>query len=75
MCALPCSFTVNVLRPIIHPISVSFQHPRATPSFSSGPTVPAHTRRLPDVGSMLERRRRRRANVEPTLGKRLVFAG
>ena len=32
-------------------------------------------RRLPNVGSVLERRRRRRANIEPTLGKRLVFAG
>ena len=36
---------------------------------------PANTRRLPNVGSMLARRLRHRSNIEPTLGKRLVFAG
>ena len=36
---------------------------------------PANTRRWPNVGSMLTHRLRRRANIEPTFGKRLVFAG
>ena len=31
--------------------------------------------RLPDVGLTLARRRRRRANVKQTSGKRLLFAG
>ena len=33
------------------------------------------TRRLPDVSLMLERRRRRRANIKPASGKSLVSAG
>ena len=36
---------------------------------------PANTRGVSNVGSMLERRRRRRANIEPTLDTSLVFAG
>ena len=36
---------------------------------------PANARRLPNVGSVLVQRRRRWANIEPTLGERLVFAG
>ena len=35
----------------------------------------ANTRRSPNVGSMLERRRRRRAKIDPALGERLVFSG
>ena len=38
------------------------------------PRCLAYTRRLTNVGSMLVRRRRRRANIEPALGKRPVFA-
>ena len=34
-----------------------------------------NSRRSPNAGSMLARRLRRRANIEPTLGERLVFAG
>ena len=36
---------------------------------------PTSTRRLPNAGSMLARRLRRRSNIEPTLGKYPVFAG
>ena len=36
---------------------------------------PANTIRLPNVGLMLAQRRRRWANSNPTLGKRIVFAG
>ena len=36
---------------------------------------PTETRHSPDAGSMLGRRRRRRANIEPALDQRLVFAG
>ena len=36
---------------------------------------PSNTRRWPSVGSMLVRRRRRRANIESTLGQHLMFAG
>ena len=36
---------------------------------------PADTRHWPNVGSMLADRLRRRPNIEPTLGQRLVFAG
>ena len=36
---------------------------------------PANTRRWPSVGIMLGQRRRRWANFNSTLGKRLVFAG
>ena len=36
---------------------------------------PANTRRSPIVGSMLVQRRRRWANIEPTMGEHLVFAG
>ena len=35
---------------------------------------PAYTRRWPNVGLILDRRRRRRANIKPTLGQRFVFA-
>ena len=35
---------------------------------------PANTRRSPNVGSIMGQRRRRWANIEPTLGERLVFA-
>ena len=38
-------------------------------------SFPANRRRLPDVGLTLARRRRRRANVNQTSGKRLLFAG
>ena len=38
-------------------------------------TVPANTRRWHNVGSMLAHRLRRRANSEPPLVQRLVFAG
>ena len=34
-----------------------------------------NTRRSPKVGSMLDQRRRRWANIEPTMGKCLMFAG
>ena len=37
--------------------------------------APANTIRWPNVGSKLGRRRRRWANIEPTLGQRIVFAG
>ena len=37
--------------------------------------VPANRRRLPDVCLTLARRLRRRANVKPTSGERLLFAG
>ena len=37
--------------------------------------IPAKTRHWTNVGSMLGRRRRRRANIEPTFGQCLVFAG
>ena len=36
---------------------------------------PANSRRSPNVGSVLDQRRRRTADIEPALGKRLVFAG
>ena len=36
---------------------------------------PANTRRWPNDGLMLDQRRRRWANIHPTLGQRLVFAG
>ena len=38
-------------------------------------TSPAHTRRLPNAGLWLGQRRRRCANIEPTLGQRLAFSG
>ena len=38
-------------------------------------SFPANRRRLPDVGLTLARRRRRRANVKQTSGKRLLSAG
>ena len=38
-------------------------------------TTPVNTLGLPNAGSMLARRRRRWANIEPTLGQRNVFAG
>ena len=34
-----------------------------------------NTRRSPNVGTMLVQRRRRWANIVPTLAERLVFAG
>ena len=34
-----------------------------------------NTRRSPNVGTMLGQRRRRLANIVPTLSERLVFAG
>ena len=37
--------------------------------------VPADIRRSPDVGLMLGRRRRRRPNIKPTSGQRVVSAG
>ena len=36
---------------------------------------PANTRRWGNVGFMLGQRRRRWANIKPTLAQRLVFAG
>ena len=36
--------------------------------------LPANTRRRPNVGLTLDRRRRRRANINPTSGQRIVFA-
>ena len=36
---------------------------------------PENTRRWPNAGLMLAQRRRRWANISPTLGQRLVFAG
>ena len=38
-------------------------------------TIPANPRRSPNVGTMLGQRRRRWANIVPTLGEHLVFAG
>ena len=38
-------------------------------------TVPANTRRSPNVGSLLGQRRRRCANIESTLSEGLVFVG
>ena len=37
--------------------------------------IPANTRRLPNVGTMLDQRRRRWANVVLTLGECFVFVG
>ena len=37
--------------------------------------IPANTKRWPYVGLMLGQRRRRWANIKPTLGQPLVFAG
>ena len=36
---------------------------------------PANTRRLPDVGTTLGQRRKRCADIVPTLGECLMFAG
>ena len=36
---------------------------------------PANTTHLPNVGPMLDQRRRRWANIGPTLGRCVVFAG
>ena len=38
-------------------------------------SIPANTRRSPDIGSMLTHRLRRWPNIEPTLGECLEFAG
>ena len=35
---------------------------------------PTNTRRSPNVGTMLDQRRRRWSNIVPTLGERLLFA-
>ena len=40
-----------------------------------GDSVPGHTRRSPSVGKMFAQRRRRWANIVPSLGERFVFAG
>ena len=40
-----------------------------------GRPTPANTKRSPISGLMLAQRRRRRANIKPTLGERLVFSG
>ena len=40
-----------------------------------GHPIPTKMRRWPNAGLMLARRRRRRANITPTLGQRLMFAG
>ena len=36
---------------------------------------PGNARRRPDAGVMLGRRRRRRTNINPALGRRLALAG
>ena len=41
----------------------------------SGARSPANSRRWTNAGAMLGWRRRRRANIAPALGQRLVFAG
>ena len=60
--------------------AISWQHifdrqcthpPRGSPSSA----VPTNTRHSLKVGSMLAHRLRRWANIEPTLGESLVFAG
>ena len=38
-------------------------------------SIPANTKRSAYVGTMLDQRRRRCANIVPTLGERFVFAG
>ena len=38
-------------------------------------SIPAKTKRSAYVGTMLDQRRRRWANIVPTLGERFVFAG
>ena len=38
-------------------------------------TIPENTMRWPNVGLILDQRRRRWANISPTLGQRPVFAG
>ena len=45
------------------------------PDINFTTNIPANTRRWPNVGLMLAQRRRRWANVSPTLGQQLVFAG
>ena len=42
---------------------------------TEGSRVPANTRRSPNVGTMLDQRRRRWSNIVPTLGECFRFAG
>ena len=57
-------------------LDVRFWRLKSTPHWKGSPKpYPANTRRWTNVGLMLGQRRRRWANINPTLVQRLVFAG
>ena len=65
----------NLVPPGYKPQSIRMSHQETQNVHSASDACPANTRRWPNVGLMLARRRRRWANLSPTLDQRLEFAG